>query len=177
MPLRTDLCSKRSSPRGAGERSHRFLDTVDWVELARQLEQGQPDVLLLLEPHGDFLADLDVGGVTPDDVGREVDAGVFFQRDVGDDVGGIEARQPAMGVDREPHDRAATRDRSRLRRPAPAVRANGHRRMDQLAAVAAPLYAQDAIGARGPEPLAGQGQLRKRPHGLSLVWPWGLAKF
>ena len=47
--------------RGAGERSHRFLDPVDRVELARQLEQGQPDVLLLQEPDRDFLADLDVG--------------------------------------------------------------------------------------------------------------------
>ena len=151
--------------RGAGERSHRFPDTVDGVDLAGQPEQRQPDVLFLVEPHCDLLADLDVVGVTPDDVGREVDAGVFFQRHVGDDVGRIEARQPAMGVDREPHDRAPTRDRCRLRRPAPAVRADGHRGMDQFAAVAAPLYAKDAIGTGGPEPLAGRGQLRKRPHG------------
>ena len=90
--------------------------------------------------------------------------GSSAERDVGDDVGRIEVRQPAVGVDREADDRAAARHRGRLRRPAPAVRADGHRRMDQLAAVAAPLDAEGAVGARGPEPLVGRGQLGERPH-------------
>ncbi len=52
----------------------------------------------------------------------------------------------------------------RLGRPAPAVRADRHRRVDQLAAVVAALDAQDAVGPRGPEPLVGRGQLGERPH-------------
>ena len=108
MPLRTARCSKRSSlERGAGERPHRFVDPVDRVELAGQLEEGQPDVLLLLEPDRDLLADLDVGRLAADDVRRQVDAGVLGQRDVGDDVGRVEVRQPAVGVDREADDGAA----------------------------------------------------------------------
>ena len=50
-------------------------------------------------------------GLAADDVRRQVDAGVFGQRDVGDDVGRVEVRQPAVGVDREADDGAPTRDR------------------------------------------------------------------
>ena len=149
---------------GAGEWPHRFLDAVDGVDLARQLEQGKPHVLLLLEPDRDLLADRDVGRLAADDVRRQVDAGVLGQRDVGDDVGRVEAREPPVGVDGEADDGAAARHRGRLGRPAPAVRADGHRRVHQLAAVVTALHPQGAVGTGGPEPLVGRGQLRERPH-------------
>ncbi len=150
--------------RGAGERAHRLRHPVDGVHRSRQLEQGQPHVLLLEEPDGDLLADLDLRRLAADDVRREVDARVLGQCDVGDHVGRFEVRVPLVGIDREADDRAAARDRGRLRRAAPAVGADGNRRVHQLAAVAALLYAQGAVGSGGPEPLAGRDQLRQRPH-------------
>ena len=129
-----------------------------------RLEQGQPDVLVLLEADGDLLADADVGGVAPDDVRRQVHPGVLGQRHVGDDVGRIEVGKPAVRVHGEADDRARPDTGGRLRRPAPAVGADRHGRMDELAAVAAALDAQDAVGAGGPEPLVRRCQLGKRSH-------------
>ncbi len=149
---------------GAGERPHRLLDPIDRVQFARQLEERKPDILLLLEADRDLLADLHVGGFAADDVGRQVHAGVLGQGDIGDDVGRVEIGQPAMGVHREPHDRGPARHRGRLRRPAPAVGADGHRWVHKLAAVRTALDTQDAVGAGGPEPLVGRGQLGEGPH-------------
>ena len=154
---------------GAGERPHRFGHPVDGVHRTRRLEQGQPHVLLLQEPDRDLLADLDLGRLAPDDVRRQVDARVLGQCHVGDHVGRIEVREPAVGVDGEAHDGAAARHRGSLRRPAPAVGADGDRRMDELAAVAALLHAERAVCAGGPEPLAGGVQLRQRSHGCSRL--------
>ena len=50
--------------------------------------------------------------------------GVLGERDVGDDVGRLEVGKPLVGVHREADDRAPARDRRRLARPAPAVRAD-----------------------------------------------------
>ena len=112
-----------------------------------------------------------VGGIAIDDVRREVDPGVLGQRNIGDHVRRIEVRQPAVGIHREADDRAAARHRGGLRRPAPAVGADGNRWVDQLAAVAALLNAEDAVGAGGPEPLVGRGQLRERAHQRALLRP------
>ena len=148
----------------AGDGTLRWRDAVDRVDGSGRLEQGQPDVLVLLEEDGDLLADADVRGVAPDEVRRQVHPGVLGQRDVGDDVGRIEVRMPAVGVHREADDRAPARHRRRLRRPAPAVGADRHGRMDEFAAVAAALDAQDTVGPGGPEPLVRRCQLGERSH-------------
>ena len=151
----------------AGERPYRFGDTVDRIHRPRQPEQGEPHVLLLEELDRDLLADLHLGRLAADDVRRQVHAWVLGQRDVGDHVRRFEVGQPTMGVDRVADDGAAARDRGRLGRPAPAVGADGHRWMHQLAAVAALLDAERAVGSGGPEPLVGRGQLRQGSHGRS----------
>ena len=56
---------------------------------------------MLLEPHGNHMADLHLVGLAPDDVGGETDTRVLGERNVGNDVGRVEARQPLMGVDGE----------------------------------------------------------------------------
>ncbi len=162
---------------GARERPDRFDNAIDGIEFSGQREQGQPDVLLLEEPDRDLLPDLHVGRLAIDDVRREVDPGVLGQCDVGDHVRRIEVRQPAVSVDRETDDRAAAGHRGRFRRSAPAIGADGNRRVDQFAAVAALLNAEHVISTGGPEPLVGRGQLRKRPHGASLTWPGGAHQF
>ncbi len=82
--------------RGARDGPHRSLDAVDGVDGPRQLEEGQPHVLLLLETDSHLLTDLHVGGLAADDVCRQVHAGVLGQGDVGDDVGRVEIGKPAM---------------------------------------------------------------------------------
>ncbi len=153
-----------AAERRAGDGTLGRGDAVDRVDGPGRLEQGQPDVLVLLEADGDLLADADLRGVAADEVRRQVHPGVLGQRHVGDDVGRIEVRKPAVRVHREADDRAATRHRRRLRRPAPAVGADRHGRMDELAAVAAALDAQDTVGAGGPEPLVRRCQLGERSH-------------
>ena len=154
---------------GAGQRPHRFGDPVHRVDRrpsARTAAATRPPVggtwtvtswPISTSP-----------GVAAHDVRRQVDAGVLGQRDIGDHVRRIEVGEPPVLVDREAHDRAPARHRGRLPRPAPAVRTDGHRRVDQLAAVPALLDAERAVGARGPEPVVGRGQLGERAcrHGL-----------
>ena len=165
MPLRTARCSKRSSLRGARGSGRtgsatRSTGSTDPVSSKR----GSHTSSCCRNGDRDLLADLHLGRLAADDVRRQVHAGVLGQRDVGDDVGRVEVGQPAVGVDRGADDGAAARHRGRLRRPAPAVGADGHRRMHQLAAVAALLDAERAVGTGGPEPLVGRGQLRQGPH-------------
>ena len=68
----------------------------------------------------------------------------------------------------KPDDGAPARHRRRLGVPAPAVRADRHGRVHQLAAVAAALDAQDAVRPGGPEPFVRRCQLGERPHPCPL---------
>jgi hypothetical protein len=132
-------------------------------------DQRQPDVVGRLEPDHDLLADVDLVGVAPDDVGREADGRVLGERHVGDDVRGLEAGQPPVAVDGERHDGAAARHHRGLPRAAAAGRAHRHRRVDERLAVLALLDPQATVGARGPEPLVGRGELGEWPHRQNVL--------
>ena len=155
--------------RGARHGADRFRDAVDGVDGPREFEQGQPNVFLMLETNRDLLTDPNVGRFATDDVGGQVDSGILGQRHVGDDVRGIEARKPTMGVHGEPDDRATARHRRRLRRPAAAVRADWHRRVDELPAVVTALDAKDVVRSGLPEPLVRRRQFGKRSHHFPVM--------
>ena len=166
MPLRArrGARSARRAAAAGGERSDRLRHAVDGVDRARRLEERQPHVLVLLEADRHFLADARRRtGSHADDVRREVDTGILGERDVGDHVRRLEGRVPLVRVHGEADDGAATRHRDGLGGPAPAVRADRRRRVDELSAVVAALDAQHAVGARRPEPLVGRRELRERP--------------
>jgi hypothetical protein len=82
--------------RGARHGADRLRDAVDGVDGPGGFEQGQPNVFLVLETDQDLLADPNVGWLATDDVGGQVDSGIFGEGDVRDDVRWIETRQPAM---------------------------------------------------------------------------------
>ena len=88
-------------PFAAGGRPHgralRLGDPLRAVGPAGRLEQRNPDVLLLLEAHGHFLADVDLVGVAADDVRREPDRRVLGERHDRDRVRRRERRQPLDG--------------------------------------------------------------------------------
>jgi hypothetical protein len=155
--------------RRTGSRAPGLAHQVGGVGLARRLEQRQPDVVGRLEPDHDLLADLDLVGIAPDDVGREVDGRVLGEGHVGDDVRPLEAGQPPVAVDGERHDGAAARHHRGLPRAAAAGRAHRHRRVDERLAVLALLDPQATVGARGPEPLVGRGELGEWPHRQNVL--------
>jgi hypothetical protein len=155
--------------RRTGGRAPGLAHQVGGVGLARRLEQRQPDVVGRLEPDHDLLANVDLVGVAPDDVGREVDGRVLGERHVGDDVRGLEAGQPPVAVDGERHDGAAARHCRGLPRAAAAGGAHRHRRVDERPAVLALLDPQATVGARGPEPLVGRGELGEWPHRQNVL--------
>jgi hypothetical protein len=103
-----------ATQRRTGERALWWLDPVDRIERTCRLEQREPNVLSPLESDRHLLADPNVGWLTPDDVGREVDSGVLRQRDVGNDVRGVEVGEPAVLVHGATHHRAAARHRRGL---------------------------------------------------------------
>ena len=156
-------------PRGPGRRALRLGDALGRVVAAGRLEQREPDVLVLLEADLDLLADVDLVGLAADDVGREVDARVLGQGHVGDRVRRFEVREPLVLVDGEGHDGRGAGDLGGRPRPAAAHGADGDRGVDHRLAVVAPLDAQAPVGARGPEPLVGRGELGQGAHGDSRV--------
>ena len=99
--------------RGAGHEGLRRLDRVRPVRLTRGREQRKPDVPLLLEAHRHLLADMHLVGLAVDDVGRQPDARVLFERHHGDDVRRREVRVPLLEVDGEPGNRGPARHLSR----------------------------------------------------------------
>ncbi len=140
----------------------RLGDALARVGLPGRLEERDPDVVVLLEADGDLLADVHVVGVAADDVGRQADAGVLGERDDRDRVGRLEAGEPLVAVDRRADDGRTPRDHRRFPRAAPALRADGGRRVDEGPAVGAALDPQLPVGARRPEPLARRGELGER---------------
>ena len=132
-----------------------------------RLEQGDPHVVVLLEADRDLLADVDVVGFAPHDVRRETYGRVLGERDVGDHIRRLEVREPLPRVDRVPDDCRAPRHFGRLRRAAPAHRADRDRRVHERRALLAALDAQLPVGARRPEPFVERCQLRERSHRFS----------
>ena len=115
-PESTTRCSKRSLVTG-GRVTGRAgsLTAVDGVGGAGRLEQWEPHVFVLLEPHLHFLADVHLVRVAADDVRREVHRRVLGERDVRDRVRRLEAGQPLVLIHRD----ARRRCRARTRPSAP----------------------------------------------------------
>ena len=81
------------------------------------------------------------------------------------DVGRVEVGQPAVGVDGEADDRAAARHRRRLGRTGCGSRGrSGTGGWTSSPQSAHPWIRSVAVGAGGPEPLVGRGELRERAH-------------
>ncbi len=94
---------------------------------------------------------------------------VLGQGHVGDRVRRFEVREPLVLVDGEGHDGRGAGDLGGRPRPAAAHGADGDRGVDHRLAVVAALDAQAPVGARGPEPLVGRGELGQGAHGDSRV--------
>ncbi len=148
----------------SGPRAFRLGHGIAGRPPARRREEGEPDVVVVLEPDTHLLPDGHLGGIAADDRGGEPDPGVLGQRHHGERVGRHEGRVPLVVVHRAADDRAPTGDRRRLPGPAPAHRADGHGRVHEGAALRAALDPEATVGPRGPEPGGGRRELRKGPH-------------
>ncbi len=150
--------------RGAGRRDvGTFDDAVD-VGLAGEVtgdrgEQRDPHILVLLEVHGDALADVHVLGRDAGDVGGEVDARCAVDRHVGHRIGRREPGKPLLVADADADDRGRPGHDAVLDRGAVTGRADRRRRHRVGVAVGARLDAELAVGARDPEPLVERGDL------------------
>ena len=152
---------------GPRRRPLRLGDGVGGIVPAGRLEEGEPHVLAGLEADLDLLADVDLVGLAADDVGGQVHGRVLGQHHVGDHVRRLEVRVPRVVVDGEADHGPGAGHLGRRPGAAAADRADRRRWVDHRPAVVALLDAEATVGAGGPEPLVGRGQLGEGTHGRS----------
>ena len=117
-------------------------------------------------------------GSPPTIIGGEPTAGSSVSATTAIDVGRGEVGMPLVVVDGVADDGAPAGDHRRFRGTASAHRADGHRRVDEGAALRAALDAEVAVGPGGPEPVApgvelGSGLIGNRQGRLTIPGPPG----
>ena len=133
------------------------------VLLGLRREHRQPYVVVLLELHLDAQPDVHRFGFRVDDVREEADARILVERDDRHDVRRREIREPLLEVDGEADHRGSARHLRRLEL-AVAVRAHDHGWVPEPSTRGAPLDAEPAVAATGPEVLGLGQHVGQRSH-------------